>query len=52
MGFRLYSNYKDRGYYKFTDKGINIIRQFQYDIDMSIIDRRKKKSKNIQRIIY
>lgn len=39
----LYSDYKRRGYFKYTDKGINIIPQFQYDIDMCIIDRRKKK---------
>ena len=39
----LYSDYKRRGYFKYTDKGINIIPEFQYDIDMGIIDRRKKK---------
>ncbi len=45
---RLYPDYKKRGYFRYTNKGINIIPQFQYDIDMSLIDRRKKKSINIQ----
>ncbi|MHA1560755.1 MAG: hypothetical protein ACTSPA_01400 [Promethearchaeota archaeon] len=39
----VYSDYKRRGYYKYTDKGLNMIPQFQYDIDMNLIDRRKKK---------
>lgn len=39
----LYSDYKKWGYFKYSDKGINIIPQFQNDIDMNIIDRRKKK---------
>jgi len=40
---RVYPDYKKRGYYKYTDKGLNMIPQFQYDIDMNKIDRRKKK---------
>ncbi len=39
---RLYPNYKDRGHYKYINKGFNIIRQFQKDIDMNIINRKKK----------
>jgi len=39
----IYSDYKKRGYYKYTNKGIGVIGQFQKDIDRNTINRKKRK---------